>query len=105
MTFPLCLHIFTPVVIVLTIQGIIMKKALTIIFIILSAILVLDSMNMWHAFAMFYLAGEIPGTRQSISATTMLEVFALLIGFVISRIGNKAFLSIFDRLSVKLKRA
>ena len=95
----------TSVGIVLTIQDFIMKKAITIICIILSAILVLDSMNMWHAFAMFYLAGEIPGTRQSLSATTMMQLFALLIGFVIARIGNKAILSFSERLSLKLKRA
>jgi hypothetical protein len=82
-----------------------MKKAITIICVILSAILILDSMNMWHALVMFYLAGEIPGTRTSLSASTMMELFALLIGFVIARIGNKAILSLFDQLSTKLKRA
>jgi uncharacterized membrane protein (DUF485 family) len=50
---------------------------------------------------MFYLAGEIPGTHASINAGTMLAVFALLIGFVLARIGNKAVLSLFDRLSIK----
>lgn len=62
-------------------------------------------MNVWHAMAMFYLAGEIPGTRRSLSANTMMQVFALLIGFVIARIGNRAFLSLFDQLSAKLKRS
>lgn len=59
-------------------------------------------MNTWHAVAMFYLAGEIPGTRHSLSASTMMELFALLIGFVIARIGNRAVLSLFDRISMKL---
>jgi len=82
-----------------------MKKVITIICIALSAILILDSMNMWHALVMFYVAGEIPGTRQSLSAGTMMQLFALLIGFVIARVSNKAILSLFDRLSPKLKRA
>jgi uncharacterized membrane protein (DUF485 family) len=82
-----------------------MKKAITIICIILSAILILDSMNAWHAMAMFYLAGEIPGTRRSINAGTMMSIFALLIGFIVARIGNKAVLSLFDRLSTKLSRS
>ena len=82
-----------------------MKKAITIICIILSAILILDSMNAWHAIAMFYLAGEIPGTHRSINAGTMMSIFALLIGFVVARIGNKAVLSLFDRLTAKINRA
>ncbi|MDB5160359.1 MAG: hypothetical protein JWO99_622 [Candidatus Saccharibacteria bacterium] len=84
-----------------------MKKVITIICLILSTLLILDSMNAWHAIAMFYLAGEIPGTRQSINAGTMLALFAVLIGFVVARIGNRAVLSLFDRLytKTKLKRA
>jgi hypothetical protein len=82
-----------------------MKKAITIICIVLSGILILDSFNAWHMIAMFYLAGEIPGTRTSLNAGTMMSIFALLIGFVIARIGNKAVLSLFDRFSAKLKNA
>jgi len=78
-----------------------MKKAITLICIIASTVIILDSFNAWHAIAMFYLAGEIPGTRTSISPNTMLSIFALLIGFVLARIGNKAVLSLFDRLSLK----
>ena len=82
-----------------------MKKSITIICLSLSALLILDSMNIWHAIVMFYLAGAIPGTRSSLSAVTMMQVFALLIGFVIARIGNRAFLSLFDRLATKLARS
>jgi hypothetical protein len=81
-----------------------MKKTTLIICLSLSALLILDSMNIWHAIVMFYLAGEIPGTRSSLSAVTMMQVFALLIGFVIARIGNRAFLSLFDRLATKFAR-
>ncbi|HEY8886002.1 MAG TPA: hypothetical protein VIM31_00685 [Candidatus Microsaccharimonas sp.] len=78
-----------------------MKKAITVICIVLSAVIILDSFNAWHAVAMFYLAGEIPGTHTSVSADTMMSVFALLFGFVLARIGNKAVLSLFDRVSIK----
>jgi hypothetical protein len=78
-----------------------MKKSITTICLTLSAVIILDSFNAWHALAMFYLAGEIPGTHTSISASTMMSVFALLIGFVLARLGNKAVLSLFDRISFK----
>lgn len=63
-----------------------MKKTLTIIFITLSALLILDSMGTAHAMAMFLLAGIVPGTNIAISADRMLEFFALLIGFVLARV-------------------
>lgn len=63
-----------------------MKKALTILFISLSFILILDSVNAGHALVMFFLAGVIPGTNIAISATNMLEAFTLLIGFTLSRV-------------------
>lgn len=78
-----------------------MKKAITLICIILSAIIILDSFNAWHAIAMFYLAGEIPGTHTSVNAGTMLSIFALLIGFVVARIGSRFALSLSSRLSAK----
>ena len=76
-----------------------MKKAITTIFIIFSAVIILDSFNTWHAIVMFYIAGEIPGTRTSLGAGTMMSIFALLFGFVLARIGNTAVLSLFDRLA------
>lgn len=63
-----------------------MKKTLTIIFVALSAIIILDSLNAGHALFMFFLAGIIPGTNIAISATRMLEIFTLLIGFTLSRV-------------------
>lgn len=62
-----------------------MKKALTITFLGLSALLILDSMNFAHALAMFLLAGVIPGTNFTLSASFTLQLFALLFGFVIAR--------------------
>jgi hypothetical protein len=80
-----------------------MKRTITTICLILSAILILDSLNVWHALIMFYLAGEIPGTRQSVSASTMMELFALLIGFVIARITSPATRSLVEHMQPRLK--
>lgn len=79
-----------------------MKKIITIICLTLSTIIILDSFNAWHAIAMFYFAGVIPGTRTSVSPGIMLSIFALLIGFVLARVGNKAVLSLFDHVLLKV---
>lgn len=63
-----------------------MKKALTIVFVSLSLVLILDSMNAGHAIMMFLLAGVIPGTTIALDANRMLEIFALLLGFTLSRL-------------------
>jgi len=63
-----------------------MKKAVTIICLSLSAILILDSVNAGHAVFMFFLAGVIPGTNMAISADSMLLSFTFLTGFTLSRI-------------------
>lgn len=78
-----------------------MKKVIAFIFIALSVTLILDSFGAWHAITMFYLAGEIPGTRTSLNPETMLSIFALLIGFVLARISNYAVLSLSERISFK----
>ncbi len=63
-----------------------MKKALTILFLSLSAIIILDSLNAVHALMMFLLAGVIPGTNIAVSGDRMLEIFTLLTGFTLSRV-------------------
>ena len=63
-----------------------MKKSLTILFISLSALLILDSLNAGQALVMFLFAGVIPGTNTTISGATMLEVFLLLSGFTLARL-------------------
>lgn len=82
-----------------------MKKKLTIIFTILSGILILDSMNVGHAIAFFFLAGIIPGTNIVLNADRMLEVFTLLLGFVLARVSIHAGRAISSYLqrSVKVK--
>lgn len=51
-----------------------------------SALMILDTMNAGHALVMFVFVGILPGTDISISASRMLEIFALLIGFTLARI-------------------
>ena len=63
-----------------------MKKALTILCISLSFVIILDTFNASEAIFMFFLAGVIPGTNITISAARMLEVFMLLTGFILSRV-------------------
>jgi hypothetical protein len=78
-----------------------MKKIITIICLSLSTVIIFDSFNVWHAIAMFYFAGEIPGTHTSISPGIMLSIFALLIGFTLARISNKTKLILFIRTILK----
>ena len=74
-----------------------MKKALTLTFISLSLVLILDSMNAGHAIMMFLLAGVIPGTTIALEASRMLELFALLLGFTLSRIAMNVIQSALSR--------
>lgn len=62
-----------------------MKKSITIVCIIFSALLILDSMNAGHALTMFLLAGIVPGTDVIVSANTMLSIIAAILGFVVAR--------------------
>lgn len=63
-----------------------MKKALTLLFTLLSVLIILDSLNAGHAVTMFLLAGVIPGTNLVLDASRTLELFLLLSGFTLSRI-------------------
>lgn len=63
-----------------------MKKFIIIASLIGSCLLILDSFNAGSALVMFFLVGIIPGTDLSLSADRMLEIFALLTGFTLSRI-------------------
>ncbi|RWZ78169.1 MAG: hypothetical protein EOT05_00135 [Candidatus Microsaccharimonas sossegonensis] len=82
-----------------------MKKTITIICSLLAAIIILDSFNAWQVIVMFYIVGEVPGTRTSISANTMMSLFALLLGFVLARISHNAVLALFDYLMQKRSAA
>jgi hypothetical protein len=62
-----------------------MKKTLTIILVIASALLILDSVNFAHAVMLFLLAGVIPGTNILITPAETMMLCALIGGFVLSR--------------------
>lgn len=63
-----------------------MKQRITIISLILSGILIFDSMQIGQALAMFIIAGQIPGTPYYLSADAMLGLFMLIIGFAAGRL-------------------
>lgn len=80
-----------------------MRKTITITCLILSGLIILDSLNVGHILIMFFLAGVIPGTNIALSASTMMEVFALLIGLVIGRLGARPFQPVVGRIIVAQK--
>lgn len=63
-----------------------MRKFIITTSLILSGLIILDSLNAGHALVMFFLAGVIPGTSLALSAEAMMQLFALLFGFVLVRI-------------------
>jgi hypothetical protein len=68
-----------------------MKKTLIIAFSLSSLLLIINSFDIGHALMMFYLAGIVPGTNIAIDAARMLEIFALLSGFIVARIMSSMF--------------
>lgn len=67
-----------------------MRKTIILASLILSGLMILDSLNVGEALIMFLLAGQIPGTNLSLSGGAMLELFALAGGFTLARIATKA---------------
>lgn len=63
-----------------------MKNFIIAACLALSLIIILDTVDAGHALVMFVLAGIIPGTNIILGADQTLELFALLIGFTLSRI-------------------
>ena len=74
-----------------------MRKAIIITCLILSGLIILDSFNTGQVLIMFLLAGVIPGTNIALSATTMMEIFALTTGLVIGRLCANIFRQIMSR--------
>ncbi len=66
-----------------------MKKTITITSLILSAVLILDSMNVGAALVMFVIAGQVPGTSTSLDANTLLFFYVLVGGFIASRLTKR----------------
>lgn len=67
-----------------------MKQRITITSLILSGILIIDSMNVADALVMFIIAGQIPGTPYYLSAESMMAFFMMIIGFIASRLTLRA---------------
>lgn len=63
-----------------------MKKTLSIIFLLLSTIVILDSCNAGHALMIFLLAGIIPGTNIVMSAEDVLALTLLIFGLLCGRV-------------------
>lgn len=63
-----------------------MKKVLTIFFTFAAVLLIFDSANAGQAALMFFLAGQVPGTSVVMSASTMLEIYLLVAGFIGARL-------------------
>lgn len=66
-----------------------MKKALTYLFITLSAVLILDSLNFGAALLLFLTVGVVPGTDLIMTPNQMLEFFALLAGITLGRVSAR----------------
>ena len=63
-----------------------MKKTITIICLVGSLLLILDSAHASHWLVLYFLAGVIPGTNILISATDMLAANATAITIIMLRI-------------------
>ena len=82
-----------------------MRKIIILICVTLSVLMILDSFNVGHAFMMFLLAGVIPGTNIAISASTMMELCALVGGFVFARLTHRFFVSLSRRIRTPIRQA
>jgi hypothetical protein len=80
-----------------------MRKTIIITCLILSGLIILDSLNAGHALTMLYLAGIVPGTSISLSADNMMMFFALLTGFVVARIMTRLIRPLLTRLPARLR--
>lgn len=78
-----------------------MREKVIITCLVLSGLMILDSLNVGQSILMFFLAGVIPGTSVAINAQTMMEIFALLTGFVVARLLNRFFISLFNRVPLR----
>ncbi|MCD8561557.1 hypothetical protein LRY29_00575 [Candidatus Saccharibacteria bacterium] len=67
-----------------------MRRRVILTCLILSGLIILDSLNAGHALVMFLLAGIIPGTSIAISGGQMLALFALAAGIVVGRIFSRS---------------
>ena len=63
-----------------------MRNTVIITSLILSAILILDSMNAFNELIFFVIAGKIPGTDLYLEASLLLTIYALIAGIITGRL-------------------
>ena len=78
-----------------------MRKVIITTSLVLSGLMILDSLNVGQSLMMFLLAGIIPGTNITISAQLMVELFALSGGFVLARLTNRLFIQVSERILIR----
>lgn len=62
------------------------RNAIIITCLVLSALLILDSLNAFQALLYFLIAGKLPGMNVYVEATTLLSLYGLITGFVAGRL-------------------
>ena len=80
-----------------------MKKNVTIICILASLILILDSFNAGYALMLFFCIGVIPGTDIILTPTQMLTLITMLTIVVITRVGILPILRKMSLSNIKTK--
>ena len=80
-----------------------MRKVIITTSLVFSALIILDSLNLGHALMMFLVAGQIPGTKFALDATTMLWLSMGALGFIVGRLSSSAVIALEAR-SAKLAR-
>jgi hypothetical protein len=65
------------------------QKTVTSVSLVLSGVLILDSLNAGHAIIMLLIAGQIPGTDLFIPADTMLITLTGVFGVVCGRVTSR----------------
>lgn len=77
------------------------SKTIVTICLVLSGLIILDTINFGQMLMMFFLAGIIPGTHFALSASSMMELYAVLAGFVVGRITSKRLIAVIEHISPK----
>jgi hypothetical protein len=66
-----------------------LKNTITLLALIGSGLIILDSFHVYDTLAAFIIAGVIPGTDIEIAPQQMLDIFVLAFGFMASRFVTK----------------
>lgn len=77
------------------------KRTIIIACLILSGLMIIDSLNIGHSLTMLLIAGIIPGTNIAIDATRMLELYLVIVGFIAARITNHVALRVLNAYQLR----